>query len=260
MSQLTVTSAASQQTATPGVSHQIAWLLTAGIVAGPLFLAVWALQAFTRDGFDPGRHPISLLSLGQLGWIQIANFVVTGALLVGCAVGLRHVLHRGRGGTWGPWLVGAFGAGLILAGVLVTDAGAGFPSGAPAGAPKLARRPARGRLPRGAGVVDGGLPGVPRSLRRPRAAGLGPSVRRDRGGVPRAQRMARLEQPQHPHRDRDGGAVRVGGGCGGTPQAGASTGDHHAWRVVASGTRRDLPARCCASIRQHTETGRSRLA
>jgi hypothetical protein len=137
MSQLTVTSAASQQTATPGVSHQIAWLLTAGIVAGPLFLAVWALQAFTRDGFDPGRHPISLLSLGQLGWIQIANFVVTGALLVGCAVGLRHVLHRGRGGTWGPWLVGAFGAGLILAGVLVTDAGAGFPSGAPAGAPKL---------------------------------------------------------------------------------------------------------------------------
>jgi hypothetical protein len=137
MSQLTVTSAASQQTATPGVSHQIAWLLTAGIVAGPLFLAVWALQAFTRDGFDPGRHPISLLSLGQLGWIQIANFVVTGALLVGCAVGLRHVLHRGRGGTWGPWLVGAFGAGMILAGVFVTDAGAGFPPGAPAGAPKL---------------------------------------------------------------------------------------------------------------------------
>jgi hypothetical protein len=137
MSQLTVTSAASQQTATPGVSHQTTRLLTAGIVAGPLFLAVWALQAFTRHGFDPGRHPLSLLSLGQLGWIQIANFVVTGALLVACAVGLRHVLHRGRGGTWGPWLVGAFGAGMILAGVFVTDAGAGFPPGAPAGAPKL---------------------------------------------------------------------------------------------------------------------------
>jgi uncharacterized protein DUF998 len=137
MSQLTVTSAASQQPSTPGVSHQTAQLLTAGIVAGPLFLAVFALQAFTRNGFDPGRHPLSLLSLGQLGWIQIANFVVTGALLVACAVGLRHVLHRGRGGTWGPWLVGAFGAGLIVAGVFVTDAGAGFPAGAPAGAPKL---------------------------------------------------------------------------------------------------------------------------
>jgi hypothetical protein len=112
-------------------------LLACGAVAGPLYVVIALLQVLTRDGFDLGRHPLSLLSLGELGWIQIANFVVTGALLVACAVGLRHVLHRGRGGTWGPWLVGAFGAGLILAGVLVTDAGAGFPSGAPAGAPKL---------------------------------------------------------------------------------------------------------------------------
>ena len=123
--------------ATSGVSHQTARLLTAGIVAGPLFLVLWALQAFTRDGFDPGRHPISLLSLGDLGWIQIANFVVTGALFVACAVGLRRVLHPGRAGTWGPRLVGALGAGLILAGVFVTDAGAGFPAGAPAGAPEM---------------------------------------------------------------------------------------------------------------------------
>jgi hypothetical protein len=137
MSQLTVTPAASQQTAMPGVSHQTARLLTAGIVAGPLFLVAWALQAFTRDGFDPGRHPLSLLSLGDLGWIQIANFVVTGALFVVCAVGLRHVLHPRQGGTWGPRLVAALGAGLMVAGVFVTDAGAGFPAGAPAGAPKM---------------------------------------------------------------------------------------------------------------------------
>jgi len=30
-----------------------------GIAAGPVFLAVWAAQAFTRDGFEPGKHPIS---------------------------------------------------------------------------------------------------------------------------------------------------------------------------------------------------------
>ena len=137
MPPLTVTPAVSQQTATSGVSHQTAQLLTAGIVAGPLFLVLWALQAFTRDGFDPGRHPISLLSLGDLGWIQIANFVVTGALFVACAVGLRRVLHPGRAGTWGPRLVGALGGGLIVAGVVVTDAGAGFPAGAPAGAPEM---------------------------------------------------------------------------------------------------------------------------
>jgi hypothetical protein len=137
MSQQTVIPAVSQQDAAPGEPRQTAWLLTAGIAAGPLFLVVWALQAFTRAGFDPGRHPLSLLSLGDFGWIQIANFVVTGALFVAYAAGLRRVLHAGRGGTWGPRLVWAFGAGLIVAGIFVTDAGAGFPPGAPAGAPQM---------------------------------------------------------------------------------------------------------------------------
>ena len=68
MSQPTVPPATSQQPATPGVSHQTARLLTAGIVAGPLFLAVFALQAFTRNGFDPGRHPLSLLSTHTAAW------------------------------------------------------------------------------------------------------------------------------------------------------------------------------------------------
>jgi hypothetical protein len=117
-------------------STQTTLLLAGGIVAGPLFLALWSIQAFTREGFDPTYHPLSLLSLGHLGWIQIANFVVTGGLYVACAVGMRRVLRPGRGGTWGPILVGINGIGLIMAGVFVTDAGAGFPPGAPAGAPE----------------------------------------------------------------------------------------------------------------------------
>jgi hypothetical protein len=111
-------------------------LLACGIVAGPLFLVVALLQAFTRQGFDLARHPISLLGLGGLGWIQVANFVVTGGLYVACAVGMRRVLGPGRAGTWGPRLVGALGVGLIMGGVFVTDPGAGFPPGAPAGAPE----------------------------------------------------------------------------------------------------------------------------
>jgi hypothetical protein len=67
-------------------------LLACGVAAGPLFLAVWAVQAFTREGFDPTYHPISLLSLGDLGWIQIANFVVTGALYLAAAAGLLATL------------------------------------------------------------------------------------------------------------------------------------------------------------------------
>jgi hypothetical protein len=108
-------------------------LVAGGVAAGPLFLAVWAVQAFTREGFDPGRHPISLLALGGAGWVQIANFVLTGSLYVAAAVGLK----RAGQGTWGPRLIGAFGVGLIVAGVFGTDPGAGFPEGAPEGPGEL---------------------------------------------------------------------------------------------------------------------------
>jgi hypothetical protein len=75
VAQLTVIPAVTQQTATPGVSHQTARPLAAGIVAGPLFLALWALQAFARDGFDPGRHPIK----GALRWHTRTSWVGVGA-------------------------------------------------------------------------------------------------------------------------------------------------------------------------------------
>jgi hypothetical protein len=104
-----------------------------------------ALQAFTRDGFDPSRHPLSLLSLGDLGWIQIANFIVTGALFMACAAGLRHAMSPGMGSRWGPRLSPLSGRA-DRGRVFVTDAGAGFPADAPSGAPKmswLARQPGR---------------------------------------------------------------------------------------------------------------------
>jgi hypothetical membrane protein len=112
-------------------------LLACGLVAGPLFIAASLTQSFTRKGFDLARHPISLLSLGAPGWVQIANFVVCGILYVLGAVGLRQALGQSRGGTWGPLLIGVTGVGLIIAGVFTADPGAGFPPGAPAGAPTM---------------------------------------------------------------------------------------------------------------------------
>jgi Protein of unknown function (DUF998) len=109
-------------------------LLFCGIVAGPLFIAASLIQAFTRTGFDLARHPISLLGLGSLGWVQIANFVVCGVLYVLGAIGLRAAL---RPSIWGPLFIGITGVGLIIAGVFTTDPGAGFPPGAPAGAPAM---------------------------------------------------------------------------------------------------------------------------
>lgn len=106
-------------------------LLICGLLAGPVFVAVLAVQLVTRDGFDPGRHPISVLSLGEHGWIQIVNFVLTGALSLAFAVGVRRVLYPGVAGTWGPILIGCYGLGLIIAGIFPGDPGLGFPPGTP---------------------------------------------------------------------------------------------------------------------------------
>jgi hypothetical membrane protein len=111
-------------------------LLACGLVAGPLFVVVALIQVLTREGFDLSRHPLSLLSLGELGWIQITNFVVTGVLSVAFAIGLRRMLHPGRGQTWAPLLVGAYGVGLIAGGVFVADPALGFPPGTPDAIPE----------------------------------------------------------------------------------------------------------------------------
>jgi Protein of unknown function (DUF998) len=110
-------------------------LLNCGAVAGPIFIAVGFVAALTRNGFDLGKHPLSLLSVGDHGWIQISNFVVAGLLFVASAVGIRRALNHGRGGTWGARLIGAFGVSLVAGGVFVADPGLGFPPGTPEGVP-----------------------------------------------------------------------------------------------------------------------------
>jgi hypothetical membrane protein len=103
--------------------------LTAGIVAGPFFSLVVAAQALTRDGFDVRKHAASMLAVGDLGWIQSANFVITGVLLIAGAVGLR----RASDSRWAPRLLGLYGVGTVAAGLFVPDPSMGFPAGAPDG-------------------------------------------------------------------------------------------------------------------------------
>ncbi len=111
-------------------------LLLGGAVSGPLFVAVVLLQMVLRDGFDIRRHPISLLSLGPGGWVQVANFVLAGVLVLGLAVAARGCLGGQPAGRWGPTLLAGYGVGLVAGGVFVADPGLGFPPGAPAGIPE----------------------------------------------------------------------------------------------------------------------------
>ena len=108
-------------------------LLGYGALAGPFYITVGLAQALTRPGFDLTRHSWSLLANGSLGWIQVANFVLTGLMVVAGAVGLRRALLTGTGATWAPRLVGAYGVCLIAAGALRADPALGFPVGTPAG-------------------------------------------------------------------------------------------------------------------------------
>jgi hypothetical protein len=103
-------------------------LLPCLAVAGPLYVASGLAQAVTRDGFDLTRHPLSILSNGPLGWIQVTTFLLAGALTVAGSRGLP------RG--WGRRLVALYGAGLMGAGVFRADPMDGFPVGTPSGPPE----------------------------------------------------------------------------------------------------------------------------
>src|ERR1700704_6470561 len=102
-------------------------LLYCGVVAGPLFTIVAVIEMLTRSGFDLRRHDLSLLSNGSLGWIQISNFILAGALTIAAALGMRRVLRFGRGSTWAPILIAIYGLGYVGAGVFVADPMNGFP-------------------------------------------------------------------------------------------------------------------------------------
>ena len=106
-------------------------LLMCGALAGPFFTIMWFIQGLTRSGYDPMKYAISSLSVGEFGWIQIANFLITGSLILAFAIALRQLLQGPSSSVWGPILIGLVGAGLIGAGLFVTDPFNGYPLGTP---------------------------------------------------------------------------------------------------------------------------------
>jgi hypothetical protein len=110
-------------------------LLGYGVLAGPFYLVVGLAQALTRDGYEIARHDLSLLANGPLGWIQIANLVLSGLMTIAAALGMRRALATRGAGAWGPRLVAGYGIGLVLAGAFVADPMNGFPLGTPDGPP-----------------------------------------------------------------------------------------------------------------------------
>ena len=67
-------------------------------------------------GYRPLRHTVSAFALGDFGWVQTVNFLLTGGLLVAFACGLRPALQRYSGGRWAPVLVGLLCRALVSKG------------------------------------------------------------------------------------------------------------------------------------------------
>ncbi len=65
-------------------------LLGYGVIAGTVYVVTVLAQALLRPGFDLAHDDASLLSNGDFGWVQVANFVVTGLMVVACAAGIRR--------------------------------------------------------------------------------------------------------------------------------------------------------------------------
>ena len=105
------------------------FLIAGGAIGPLLFIIVLLIEGATRPGYSAWHNYGSSLSLSDLGWMQIANFLVCGLLTLGFAVGLKQVLQTGRGSVWGPILIGVFNVALIVAGLFVTDPSLGYPPG-----------------------------------------------------------------------------------------------------------------------------------
>ena len=117
-------------------------LLWTGIILGPIFYGVVLAQILTRTGYDISRQPLSLLALGEAGWIQTANFIIAGLLGLGLAASLFGI-DKGPSGFVAAAFITVFGVGIILAGLFPSDPSMGFPPGAPEGIPEVMSQAAK---------------------------------------------------------------------------------------------------------------------
>lgn len=107
-------------------------LLGWGVVAGPFYVVVGLVLALTRPGFDLTHHALSLLTLGDLGWLQRTNLILTGLMAIVAALGIIRAVRNGRGLAMEVLTI-VYGGGLILSAIFAPDPVEGFPPGSTGG-------------------------------------------------------------------------------------------------------------------------------
>ena len=98
-------------------------LLFCGFIAPLIFITSFFIQGIYKPGFNSLRHPVSSLSLGANGWIQVVTFIVTGLLIVCFSVEVQSRLKDKMISA----LFVLVGIGLIASGIFSTDPLFGYP-------------------------------------------------------------------------------------------------------------------------------------
>lgn len=70
-----------------GINKTTKALLACGQIGCILFIVLFLIQGQLRDGYTSLKFPISSLSIGQFGWIQKTNFIISGSLIFLSAIG-----------------------------------------------------------------------------------------------------------------------------------------------------------------------------
>jgi len=92
-----------------------------GILSPILFLLVFTTEGLIRPGYSPASMPVSALSIGPRGWIQITNFLISGTgILFFALVTFRQFRLAGKSGL-APILLIILAAALFLSGPFVMD-------------------------------------------------------------------------------------------------------------------------------------------
>jgi hypothetical protein len=105
-------------------SHQVTrsiGLLAAVAIVGLAFFAATALLLPLISEYSLSADYISELVIGRYGYLQTAAFFAAGLGTLALAVGVREATNGSWGTRLGSALVGLYGVGLILAGILPTD-------------------------------------------------------------------------------------------------------------------------------------------
>lgn len=93
-------------------------LLGWGVVAGPFYVVVGLVLALTRPGFDLTRDALSLLMLGEHGWMQQTNAALSALMVLAAAYGVLRTASSGRGFAIGS-LTAVYGICLGLSAVFL---------------------------------------------------------------------------------------------------------------------------------------------